>query len=333
MKIVANMDELTETFRNAVVTIGNFDGVHKGHQALLATVIKKAQAISGTSVALTFEPHPMKVLQNNTPPANITPYELKMELLAQTKIDVTVCIPFTKEFANLTAEEFVQDILVQRLGMKAVVVGRDYAFGRNRAGDIDFLKAAGARLGFEVIIIDWELWSGATALERISSTQIRETVMAGDMEKARDLLGRDYQICGDVVTGRNRGAKLLGFPTANLHLNDELCPKSGVYAVTVQCSTGLYQGVANIGYSPTFEDHVFTVEVHILDFNQNIYNEKIRVNFISRLRDEKKFEGIAQLSEQIKRDIAKARILLDSRCKNAVSTTKNPLQQSHLINR
>lgn len=325
MKIVENMHELTETFRNAVVTIGNFDGVHKGHQALLAEVKKQAEKLSGTSVAVTFEPHPMRVLQSNAFPPNITSYEQKMELLAQTGIDAAVCIPFTKAFANLTANQFIEDILVQRIGMKAIVVGQDYAFGRNREGNIDFLKTSGNRMGFKVIIIDWEQWANDTTMERISSTQIREIVMGGDVEKAHDLLGRYYQIHGDVVTGRNRGAKLLGFPTANIHLNDELCPKSGVYAVTVECSAGLFQGVANIGYSPTFEDHVFTIEVHILDFNKNIYNEKIRVNFISRLRDEKKFEGIAQLSEQIKKDIAKTRLLLNSR-------SQNPYHQPSTIN-
>ncbi len=314
MKIVENMDEIVEGFRNAVVTIGNFDGVHKGHRALLAEVKKQAAAISGTSIAVTFEPHPIRVLQNSTYLPHITLFDQKMELLSQTGIDVTVCIPFTKAFANLTANQFIEDILVHRIGMKAIVVGKDYAFGKNREGNIDFLKTSGKRLGFEVIIKDWERYGG-NKMERISSTQIRETVMDGDVEKARDLLGRYYQIRGSVETGRDRGGKLLGFPTANIRLNDELCPKSGVYAVTVECATGIHQGVANIGYSPTFEDHVFTVEVHILDFDQNIYNQEIRVNFIKRLRDEKKFSDLTQLSEQIKKDILKARQLLNAEAK------------------
>ncbi|MFZ5568892.1 MAG: bifunctional riboflavin kinase/FAD synthetase [Thermodesulfobacteriota bacterium] len=310
MKLIQNIYEFTEKLPNAVVTIGNFDGVHKGHQALLAEVKQKAAALSGTSVAVTFEPHPIHVLQNNTYLPHITLFDQKMELLSQTGIDVTVCIPFTKEFAKLTAKQFVEDILVRRIGMKAIVVGKDYAFGKNREGNVAFLQACGEQLGFEVIIKDWERYGGNKA-ERISSTQIRETVMEGDVEKARDFLGRYYQIRGTVEKGRDRGGKLLGFPTANIRLQGELCPKSGVYAVTVECAGGLYKGVANIGYSPTFTDHLFTIEVHIMDFNDNIYNQTIYVNFVKRLRDEKKFSDIAQLSVQINQDILAARHLLN----------------------
>ncbi len=309
MKIIEHLEQITEPFKNAVITIGNFDGVHIGHQALFHEVIDKAEAINGTSVAMTFEPHPVRVLSKNNHPPLITLYEQKAELIARTGIDVLICIPFTQEFASLTAAEFVEDLLVRKIGMQAIVVGEDYNFGKNREGNINLLKSFAPRYGFEVIVASW-IKTAKNLPERISSTRIRELIIDGKMEQAEKMLGRHYQIRGSVVTGRDRGGKLLGIPTANINLNDELCPKTGIYAVTVECQNKQYKGVANIGYSPTFEDHIFTVEVHIFDFNDNIYGEKIRVNFITRIRDEIKFSGIAALVDQIKQDIAAARDIL-----------------------
>ncbi len=306
MKIFDHLDKIREPFKNAVITIGNFDGVHIGHQALFHEVIEKAEAIDGTSIAMTFEPHPIRVLKQNGYPPLITLYEQKAELIERTGIDVLICVPFTKTFASLSADQFIKDLLVKRIGMKAIVVGEDYSFGKNREGNINMMKSYAPDGGFEVIVADWIKTSkGCTG--RISSTKIRELVTDGDMMEAEKMLGRRYQIRGRVMTGRDRGGKLLGIPTANINLHDELCPKTGIYAVTVECSGSRHNGVANIGYSPTFEDHEFTVEVHILDFNANIYGEKIRVNFIKRLRDEIKFSNISELIDQIKKDIAAAR--------------------------
>jgi riboflavin kinase/FMN adenylyltransferase len=248
--------------------------------------------------------------QNNHPPL-ITLYEQKSELIERTGIDVLICVPFTLEFAALSAEQFIKDLLVQKIGMKAIVVGQDYSFGKNRQGDLDLLKSYGPPCGFEVIVAGW-IKSARALAERISSTRIRELVMDGRMEQAEKMLGRNYQIRGKVVAGRDRGGKLLGIPTANINLHDELCPKTGIYAVTVECEDKHLPGVANIGYSPTFEDHEFTVEVHILDFNDNIYEKKIRVNFIKRIRDEIKFSNIDELIDQIKLDIAAAREILSN---------------------
>lgn len=309
MKIINHLDQIEAPFNRAVITIGNFDGVHIGHQALFHEVIEKAEAIGGTSVAMTFEPHPLRVLKRNNHPLLITLNEQKSELIQRTGIDVLICVPFTLEFAALPAETFVKNLLVQKIGMKAIVVGQDYSFGRNREGDIDFLKAYAPECGFEVVVAGW-IKSARALTERISSTRIRELVIEGRMEDAEKMLGRHYQIRGKVVTGRDRGGKLLGIPTANINLHDELCPKTGIYAVTVECEGSHYRGVANIGYSPTFEDHEFTVEVHILDFKENIYGRKIRVNFIKRIRDEIKFANIAELIDQIHRDIAAAREIL-----------------------
>jgi len=309
MKLIENIETISTPFTNAVLTIGNFDGVHIGHQSLFHEVIEKSEALGGTSVAMTFEPHPIRVLKKSRTPPLITMKDQKIELIERTGIDVLICVPFTRAFADVPAREFLEEILVKRIGMKAIVIGKDYTFGKNREGDIHLLKALADELGYQVILSDWIplIQNGD---RRISSTRIRELVMDGDMVTARQMLGRYYQIRGKVVSGRNRGGKLLGFPTANINLHDELCPKTGIYAVTVECSGKKYKGVANIGYSPTFDDHLFTVEVHILDFKKNIYGRSIRVNFIERLRDEQKFAGIAELSEQIEKDVQAAREIL-----------------------
>jgi len=258
---------------------------------------------------MTFEPHPVRVLKQNGHLPLITLYEQKVELIENSGVDVLICIPFTKEFAAISAKEFVENILLKSIGMKAIVVGKDYTFGRNREGDIDLLKTYAENLGFEVVVADW-IQTSKNGPGRISSTRTRELVMAGKVDEAQKLLGRYYQLRGIVTTGRNRGGRLLGFPTANINLHDELCPKNGVYAVTVDCMGKTFQGVANIGYSPTFDDHVFSVEVHILDFNENIYGQNIRVNFVQRIRDEEKFSNISELSDEIKKDILKARKIL-----------------------
>jgi riboflavin kinase/FMN adenylyltransferase len=189
------------------------------------------------------------------------------------------------------------------------VVGEDYSFGKNREGNIDLLRDYAPDYGFEVIVAGW-IRSTRAVKDRISSTRIRELISDGLMEQAEKMLGRSYQIRGRVIAGRDRGGKLLGIPTANINLHDELCPKTGIYAVTVEMDDKKYKGVANIGFSPTFDDHVFTVEVHILDFNANIYGKKIRVNFIKRIRDEKKFSSISELADQIHLDIAAGREIL-----------------------
>ncbi len=309
MKVITDINTIKTPFHNAVVTIGNFDGVHKGHQAIFHQVMEKAESIGGTSVAVTFDPHPVRVLKKNNWPPLITLHEQKIELISKTCLDVLVCIPFTKQFAAITADQFVTDLLVNRLGMKAIVIGKDYSFGKGRKGNVEFLKKRADELDFEVILTDW-ISISHNQTDRISSTRIREIVMAGNVDQAVNLLGRHYQIRGLVVSGRNRGGRLLGFPTANINLVDELCPKTGVYAVTVECKEGKYKGVANIGYSPTFEDHIFTVEAHLLNFDGDLYDHKIRVNFIKRIRDEQKFSNIDELSKQITKDIETGREIL-----------------------
>ena len=306
MELIKHIDKIEKPFKNAVITIGNFDGVHIGHQALFYEVIEKADSIGGTSIVMTFDPHPVRVLKQNGHLPLITLNEQKIELIENSGIDVLICTQFNKAFAAISAKEFVENLLLKCIGMKAIVVGKDYTFGRNREGNLELLQTYADNLGFEVIVADWVQTSKGLP-NRISSTRTRELVMAGEVAEAKKLLGRYYQIRGVVTTGRNRGGRLLGFPTANITLHDELCPKNGVYAVSIDCMEKKYHGVANIGYSPTFDDGVFSVEVHILDFNENIYGQKIRVNFVQRIRDEIKFSDITELSDAIRKDIEKAR--------------------------
>jgi riboflavin kinase/FMN adenylyltransferase len=309
MQIIQDIEKIKKPFSSAVITIGNFDGVHIGHQALFHEVVERAEAMDGTAIDMTFDPHPIRVITKNGHPPLITLHEQKSELIEKAGIDVLICIPFTLEFARLPARSFVQDILVKRIGMKAIIVGRDYTFGNKREGNVELLQQYAKEMDFEVVVADW-IQSSKTHNVRISSTAIRELVREGHMEKAGKMLGRNYQIRGTVAHGRDRGGRLLGIPTANINLQDELCPKVGVYAVIVCHEGRCYPGVANIGFSPTFDDHVFTVEAHILDFDKNIYGEKIMVNFVQRLRDEIKFSGIDELIAQIDKDIALAREIL-----------------------
>ncbi len=309
MQRIDRLEDIEKPYQNAVVTIGNFDGVHIGHQALLHDVVERAATIGGTAVVITFDPHPLQVLTENGHPPQITLLEQKSDLIAATGVDILVVIPFTREFAAISARDFVADLLIKRIGMHTIVIGRDYRFGRNREGDLDLLRTYGETMGFDVRVIDW-IQGPRNGIPRISSTAIRNLVMEGELERARKMLGRPYQILGDVAHGRNRGGRLLGFPTANIRLLDELCPKTGIYAVTVECRDGRFMGVANIGYSPTFDDHLFTVEVHILDYHGDLYGEKIRVNFIERLRSEIRFDSLAALSDQIRADIVAARRIL-----------------------
>lgn len=306
MKIFQNMEMINETFPSTCVTIGNFDGVHFGHQQLFATVVEKAKKHNGTSVAITFDPHPLQVLL----PGGIkliSNYEQKVELIEAAGIDVLIVIPFTKEFSKTDADSFVQDFLVKTLNIKELVVGYDYAFGKGRSGNIDFLKTQGEQSGFPVTVVD-ALYSED---QLVSSTRIRELVKNGEMIAARGLLGRNYQIRGTVQVGKQRGGKLIGFPTANLKFNEEdLVPHHGVYVAQVVYGGRCYGGVLNIGYNPTFGEELLVAETHIFDFNEDIYGQPIRVNLLKFLRGEVKFDGVKQLAAQIANDVTAAKQVL-----------------------
>ncbi|MFW2367367.1 MAG: bifunctional riboflavin kinase/FAD synthetase [Desulforhopalus sp.] len=306
MKIFRSIEDIARPLENACVTIGNFDGVHYGHQQLFATVANRARAMNGTSVAITFNPHPLQVLL----PGGIkliSTCEQKVELIEMAGLDGLLVIPFTREFAKTTADTFVKDLLVERLGVKELVVGYDYAFGKGRSGNIDFLKKQGEMYGFPVTVVE----ACYINKQLVSSTKIRELIREGRMADARELLGRHYQIRGTVQVGKQRGGKVIGFPTANLKFNDEdLVPKHGVYVTQVVCDNRCYGGILNIGYNPTFGEEQLVAETHIFDFNEDIYGKPIRVNLLKFLRSERKFSGAEELAEQITKDVVIAKEVL-----------------------
>ncbi|MCP4681984.1 MAG: bifunctional riboflavin kinase/FAD synthetase, partial [Desulfobacterales bacterium] len=279
--------------------------VHKGHLALFDLVKEKAGAIGGQSVVMTFEPHPIKIVTPGGGPPLITPTQQKLRLIEDSGIDIVLCIPFTRQFAAISAHDFIQDILIKKIGVKEIIVGYDYTFGHGRKGTIELLQEMGNRFGFGVYVLEQIRVSNTP----VSSTSIRNFIQDGNLSGAKKLLGRDYQVRGTVVKGKNRGARLLGFPTANLKLVDELTPKVGVYAVRALIDDRIYDGLTNIGYNPTFGNHTFSVETHILDFSDDLLGKTIKVNFLYRLRDEKTFESIEDLAAQIGRDISRAREL------------------------
>ncbi len=303
MQLYRKLKDIPEPFTNAVVTIGNFDGVHLGHQLLFGEVVKRAARSNGTSVVITFDPHPLKVLRPDGIKL-ISCTEQKIELIRQANIDVLVIIPFDRNFAKTSAPDFVDQILVKTIGVRDLVVGYDYAFGRGRQGNIDFLREQGRQNGFPVTVVEAHYEAGML----VSSTKIRELVMDGRMRDVRKLLGRHYQIHGEVQRGRQRGGSEVGFPTANLKiLEDDLCPKKGVYVTQVMYAGHVYGAVSNIGCNPTFGENELVAETHIFDFNHDIYGHPITINMLRHIRGEKKFNSVAELSEQIGRDIEVAR--------------------------
>ncbi|NIA05600.1 MAG: bifunctional riboflavin kinase/FAD synthetase [Proteobacteria bacterium] len=308
MELFTRLADIKKPFAHACVTIGNFDGVHLGHQLLFREVVRLAHLHHGTSVAVTFDPHPLKVLR----PGGIrliSTTSQKIELIEAAGIDVLVVIPFNLDFAATTAEQFVDDILVGTIGVRELVVGYDYAFGRGRRGNIDFLKERGRESGFPVTVID-ALYEGGML---VSSTKIRELVAEGRMRDVRRLLGRYYQIRGEVQRGRQRGGRVVGFPTANLKISaEDLCPKRGVYVTQVIYDGKCYGGVSNIGYNPTFGGDRLVAETHIFDFDDDIYGRPIKINLLRHLRGEKKFSGPDELAAQIRRDIEVAHKVLES---------------------
>ena len=303
MTVISDTKQIIKPLKNPVLSIGNFDGVHKGHLALFDKAKERAKYIGGQSAIITFHPHPINFMKPGNKPALITPTQQKMRLIKDAGIDVIYCLAFTKAFAAISARDFVHDILIDKIGVKEMVVGYDCTFGHRREGNISFLQDMGNRLGFAVHVVEPISIDGTL----VSSTSIRKLVREGNLTKSKKLLGRDYQICGIVVKGRNRGARVLGFPTANLELIDELTPKKGVYAVKVFIDGQSYNGLINIGHNPTFGKGPFSVETHILDFSGDLLGRTIKINFIERLRAEKHFKTIEDLKTQICQDVIQAK--------------------------
>ena len=309
MIVAHSIAELHGVIETSVVTIGNFDGVHKGHQRLITLARERARARDATSVVVTFDPHPVRFFSDKKTPPFITLLPQKLELIAALGPEVTLVLPFDRTLAAMEPEEFVRTVLLDGLAMHDLIIGYDYAFGKNRKGDFELLSRLGERYGYDVERIDPVIVGGAV----VSSTRIRDLVEAGRVWEASDLLGRFYQVAGTVIHGRKRGGDLLGFPTANLEPYDELVPKPGVYAVLVQTEPPhgpLRHGVANIGVNPTFGENALSVEAHILDFKADLYGQAIRVHFVQRIRDERRFSGPDELKTRIAEDIRLGRQIL-----------------------
>jgi riboflavin kinase/FMN adenylyltransferase len=304
MEIIKGIQNLKRSFRNPIVTLGNFDGVHLGHQKIFKRVKEEASKIHGEGVVITFEPHPLKVLAPEKFLPLLTPFRKKMMLIEKSGIETVLCIEFSLAFSEISASEFIKSILGEKVKVRKVIIGYNYHFGKGQRGDAQTLKDAGKVFDFEVEIVE-PLEVGQTV---VSSSKIRYLIQRGEVEEASKLLGRNYPIIGKVMEGAKRG-QTLGFPTANLEISDELYPKTGVYAVEVGWHQQHFNALANIGSNPTFSPQLgkreerFSLEVHILNFNQEIYGEEIEVHFKKRIRDEVRFESPSLLIEQIKKDI------------------------------
>ncbi len=294
-------------FARTVVTVGNFDGVHLGHRAIFARVCQRARELDCQPVALTFDPHPAKVLKPDNDLRLLTTPAQKIDLLKEAGLAV-VMLPFTREFAAIPARAFVRDYFVERLRAREVVVGHDYCFGYKREGNIDLLKQMGQALGFTVQVV----WAVEVDDAVVSSSLIRAMLKLGNVKESNRLLGRAYGVKGRVVAGKGRGAAVLGVPTANLTPENDLLPASGIYAVWVRKDGEKLPGVANIGTCPTFDNQELTLEVHLLDFKGDLYGEVLHVEFVARLREERRFPSIGELAAQIRTDMNEARRVLSS---------------------
>lgn len=292
---------------NAAVTTGTFDGVHLGHQKILARLNKTAKQIGGESVLLTFWPHPRMVLQPEVELKLLNAQDEKIELLEKTGLDHLIIHPFTKAFSRVSSLDFVRNILVEQIGAKKLVIGYDHHFGRNREGSFEHLKEYGPVYGFEVEEIPAQEIKDTT----VSSTKIRRALAEGDMQQANTYLTYDYTLEGLVIRGQQNGSKM-GFPTANLaiHKNYKLIPANGVYAVHVQTADGVFhKGMCNIGERPTFNGKSRTIEAHLFDFNERLYDQSLRVQFKKKLRNEQKFSGMDALKKQLLADEKMARTI------------------------
>jgi len=308
MRIIRGTKNITGPIPYPVMAIGNFDGVHVGHQTLFRKAAELALAREGTSIAFTFEPHPLKIIAPEKVPPLLTHFHKKMELIESCGINLVICADFTRQFADQQPRDFSKNILFEKIGVKEIVVGFDYAFGRGREGTIPYLKKMGEEFGFQVHVVEPFKLNGHT----VSSSHVRELIESGQVEMASQFLGRDYSITGPVISGYKTG-QAIGFPTANIDTSKVQIPGTGVYAVRVVYENKSYDAVANIGFNPTFHRDRLSVEVHIFDFNQIIYRKEIEVQFVARIRSEIEFKSADDLVVQISQDIENTRKILEKK--------------------
>jgi len=302
MEVIVDPQKPVEFSTSAA--IGNFDGVHLGHKEIIKLINDIAREKSTKSCLLTFDPHPQKVLAGKDV-SLIVPVDEKLALLEQAGVDCTVSLEFTKELSRLSAEEFVQTVLIKTLNIKDIVVGPDFMFGKNRSGNAALLKEMGEKYGFITHVINPRKLGD----EVISSSLIRQKITEGNILRLNQLLGYTYFIKGKIVEGEKRGREI-GFPTTNVDTRWELLPKPGVYASMAVLKGARYKSITNIGFRPTFGDNNLLIETHLFDFSETVYGEEINVEFFERLRDEKKFESVDDLISQIKMDVEEVKNIL-----------------------
>ncbi|MEW8660131.1 MAG: bifunctional riboflavin kinase/FAD synthetase [Candidatus Thiodiazotropha endolucinida] len=307
MQIVRGLHNLKPDHHGCVATIGNFDGVHLGHQSVFRHLMEMGAELDLPTTVVTFEPQPREFFQAASAPARLTRMREKLQAIQKTGVQRVVVLEFNKRLAGMPAEAFVRELLVEGLGTRFLSVGDDFRFGRGREGDFDLLRNMGKEHGFEVENMN----TYKVDADRVSSTRIRELLTLGDLNGAAQCLGRPYRLCGRVAHGNKRG-RTIGFPTMNINMHRLVSPLHGVYAVKVEGIGDKYlPGVANIGNRPMVEgDNRYLLEVHLFDFNQDVYGEHVSVEFVQKLRDEQRFESFELLRQQIWRDAERAREIL-----------------------
>ncbi|MDR9831140.1 bifunctional riboflavin kinase/FAD synthetase [Vibrio sp. FNV 38] len=306
MELIRGIHNISSQHHGCVLTIGNFDGVHLGHQMVLEQVIAQAKLLGLPSTVMTFEPQPLELFAKDKAPARLTRLRDKYVQLNKLDVDRLLCVNFNRHFADLSATSFIEELLVNKLGVKFLVVGDDFSFGKGRQGDFKMLQQAGYDYGFEVVSTQ----SFCLQEQRVSSTAIRQALAANDLTSAKTMLGRDYSISGRVSHGRKLG-RTIGFPTANIPLKRCVSPVSGVYVVEVHgVAHSPIGGVANIGQRPTVNGVRQQLEVHLFDFHANLYGKQLEVSLLHKLRDEKKFDSFDLLKQQIELDAEAARVWL-----------------------
>jgi riboflavin kinase/FMN adenylyltransferase len=302
MLVLRHLERIGRRFTTPVVTLGNFDGVHCGHQAILGRAVEVAREIGGEAVAITFWPHPTRVLAPSAGVRLITGLRHRLELIAEWGIDAVIVQRFSVRFAKITAEDFVRRLLCERLGAQRIVVGHRVSFGHERVGNAEVLRRLGAELGVSVEVVAPVSVGDLVA----SSSAVRRALEAGDLGRVRRLLGRPQIIAGRVIRGHRRG-RMIGFPTANLQVRNGTLPPDGVYAVRLRWRGQWHRGIANIGFNPTFGDPERSIETHVFDFDTDLYRERVEIAFVERLRGEVKFGSAEALAAQIQQDVAAAR--------------------------
>ena len=308
MKVVRSLEKPEQLFEQGFVTLGNFDGVHLGHQEILRQLASLAHNAGGASILITFDPHPVAVLAPQKAPAQLISIEEKIRRLENSDIDGLLIIPFDEEFAKMEAEDFIEEVLIGMLDVEHLVVGPECRFGHNRRGSRHMLDAFGQEQGFSVEAIEPVIYKD----EKISSSRIRKAIAQGNVEEGAEMLGRPHRVEGTVVEGDKRG-RTIGFPTANLEATPRmLVPARGVYRGWFEKGPSKYPCVINIGVRPTFDTDALTVEAHILDFDEDLYGAFVALEFVERLRDEMKFESVEALIQQIQDDVEQARVSFSS---------------------